>query len=582
MTTGYIFLLLAVTAALFAYIFFYESGQPSTREAAQLNASLLQFNPERIDRIRIQDNDSKIVFHRENGLWLIDSPVADRADAKAVSMLLNVAALLPKDDTLPSKDNGFDAANSKLSLLLSGPGAPPEIFIGKEAAVEGRIYVRLANSDTVYVTRDILKKLALKKVDEYRDHRLTNVNPPQVKRIAIKTATGDIELEKKLDHWEFNKPIRTRADEEKVTDFIMRIIGAHIHQFIPEKEANASATGLAEPRGTITIESEDQAKPDVLQIGLPDANNQVYARLSTRDAVLLLSSTAAHALKLLPNDLRDRHLLPINLDIVDRITILPTGKPKIVLSRKLEDWTVNGLPVNPDEIKRFAQAIQQQEVAAFVTDVASDLPKFGLDQPTLKMTFSSVASENTAETEAGEHPVGSILFGATEGGNVYAMVEGEPFVVSVPKTFLDTIFTDPAQWRDLSIFKLKPTDIVSLRLEREGRPPIAFSRDSKGVWKGAGPGGDIVPDVLPPGVPIQSLCNTLSTLRAVRRTSSSTEGLGFEQPAITLTFSTADKKPYRLVIGSIAPGSMWNAMTTPENGAFILSRPDVEVMQANF
>ena len=37
----------------------------------------------------------------------------------------------------------------------------------------------------------------------------------------------------------------------------------------------------------------------------------------------------------------------------------------------------------------------------FVADVATELPKYGLDQPQLKVTLSSFASENTAETKAG-------------------------------------------------------------------------------------------------------------------------------------------------------------------------------------
>ena len=573
MKTRNTIILLAFTAALFAYFYFYETKQPGTQEAEQRDITVLNFNPESIDGILIKNNDSQIKSHRVNGLWQMDAPVADRADLQAIGGLIALAATLPKVDTIHTPSKDLDTTDSKLSLKLSGPGAPPEIFIGKEAAVEGCIYVKLAGSDTVYVTGDAIKKIALKKADDFRDHRLTDINPPQVNRISIKTVAGEIELQKNHEHWEFNKPIRTRADEQKVTDFIMRIIGAHIHQFIPEKEANAAATVLSEPRGVITIHTDDREKPELVQIGQPDDNNQVYAHVSNRDSVLLLSSSAAHALDLRPNDLRDTHLFPINLDLVDRITIAPADKPKIVLSRKLEDWKIRDLLVNPDEMKRFSNLIEKQEIATFVTDVASDLGKFGLDHPRLKVTFSSVASENTAETVAGERPIGTIVFGAVDGVNVYAMLEGEPFVVAVNKSILDNLLTEPEQWRDLSVFNFNPKDIVSIPLEREGRAPVTCSRDASGTWKSKEP--------LNP-VAVQSLCNTLGSLRAVRRTGSNLSGLGFEQPAITLSFSTADKKSYRLVIGKIAPGSMWNAMTTPDDGTFILSRPDVEVLQADF
>ena len=43
-------------------------------------------------------------------------------------------------------------------------------------------------------------------------------------------------------------------------------------------------------------------------------------------------------------------------------------------------------------------ALQNERVTKFVEDVASNLPKYGLDKPQLQLTFSSFASENTAET----------------------------------------------------------------------------------------------------------------------------------------------------------------------------------------
>ena len=578
MKTRNTLILLGLAAALFAFIFFYEKNQPTTPDAAAMNYSVALFNPEIIDGIQINNNETQIKLHSVDGVWQMDAPVADRADLKAVAILLSVAATLPNQSTITASDNDFNVANSNIRLKLSGKGAPPEMYFGKDSAVEGKIYMRLAGSDTVYVTRSLIKTLVMKKADDYRDHRLTDINLPQVNRILLKTPAGEIELLKNREQWEFNKPIKARADEQKVTKLIARIVGAHVEKFIPEKEANAAATGLAEPRGTFTISTEGNEKPYVIQIGQPDGDN-VYTRLSTRDSVFLLSSTVAQALETLPNDLRDTHLIPLNLDTVDRITIEPAGRPKIVLARRLEDWMIKSdgdLPANRTEVNRFAAAVQKQQVSAFVTDVASDLAKYGLDQPRLKVTFSSFASENTSETEAGEHPLGTLYFGAVEGDHVYAMIEGEPFVVAIQKSLLNNIFTDPAQWRDLSVFKFKPAEIVSIELEREGRPGVAFARAAGGEWKLSKGEGALN------GVAVQSLCNTLSSLRAVRRNASTTEGYGFEKPALTLSFRTADNKSARLVVGSLAPGPMWNAMTDAANGTFVLSRPDVEVMQADF
>src|SRR4029077_3341798 len=124
-----------------------------------------------------------------------------------------------------------------------------------------------------------------------------------------------------------------------------------------------------------------------------------------------------------PDDLRDRHLVRIDTNILDRITIDAPGQGKIVLARKNEIWTIasrNNAPANSGEVRRLIDTLQNEQVTKFVEDVASNLPKYGLDKPQLKLTFSSFASENTAETKAGEQPFTTITFGKIDGDNIYA------------------------------------------------------------------------------------------------------------------------------------------------------------------
>jgi hypothetical protein len=124
-----------------------------------------------------------------------------------------------------------------------------------------------------------------------------------------------------------------------------------------------------------------------------------------------------------PADLRDNHLVRIDTNILDRITIDAPGKTKTVLARKDGNWTIanrNNAPADAGAVRRMIDALQNERVTKFVEDVASNLPKYGLDKPQLQLTFSSFASENTAESKAGEQPFATIAFGKDEGDNVYA------------------------------------------------------------------------------------------------------------------------------------------------------------------
>src|SRR6202022_1884095 len=105
------------------------------------------------------------------------------------------------------------------------------------------------------------------------------------------------------------------------------------------------------------------------------------------------------------------HLVRIDTKILDRITIDAPGKGRSVLARKDENWTIasrNNAPANSSEVRRLIDALQSEQVTRFVEEVASNLPKYGLDKPQMTVTFSSFASENTAETKAGEQPFASV------------------------------------------------------------------------------------------------------------------------------------------------------------------------------
>src|SRR4029077_21099275 len=149
--------------------------------------------------------------------------------------------------------------------------------------------------------------------------------------------------------------------------------------------------------------------------------DQIYVRFSPRAFVYTLPKKIAEILNTKPNDVRDRHLVQIDTNILDRITI-DAGRGKTVLARKAENWTIanrNNAAANSSQVRRMIEALQNEQVTRFVEEVASNLPKYGLDKPQLQVTFSSFASENTAETKAGERPFVAIAFGKIEGDNVY-------------------------------------------------------------------------------------------------------------------------------------------------------------------
>src|SRR5262249_26043056 len=147
---------------------------------------------------------------------------------------------------------------------------------------------------------------------------------------------------------------------EKVGDLIAQITTARIKNFGADDPADLRPYGLAEPRGPITLLSQDakknkkvktakatkglgkKKKGQMLQIGSGSdkEKDQVYVRFAPRGAVYTLPRKIEEVLSTKPADLRDYHLVRIDTNVLDRITIDVPGKGKTVLARKDGSWTI--------------------------------------------------------------------------------------------------------------------------------------------------------------------------------------------------------------------------------------------------
>jgi len=586
MKTRTTLILLMLVVGLGLWIKFFESKQPNTAEARREAGNVVNFDREKLEGITIQNGDDRIELRRQDGKWRLTAPVKDQADGAVVDNLISDVENWRKDGKISAKEvttdkgrmNEFGLVQPKLRLRLIGPNGPPEIFLGKDAAFEGKMYVRFADSKDVYIAAQTVRTDIAKKPDDFRDRGLTDLTIAQATRAVLKSAAGEIELAKRNEHWEIVKPLQARGDDQKIGDLLAQVTNTRVQEFVADDRGDLHAYGLSEPRGSITIYGADDKEGRTLQIGaVPEKiKDAVYARYLPRNAVYALPKKTEEILAVRPDDLRDRHLVRLDTDNLDRINIEATGQPKIVLARKEQNWTIanrNGQPANGDEVRRLISALNDQQVTRFVADTASELTKYGLDQPQLRLTFSSFASENTAETGAGEHPFLTLSFGRVEGNDIYARVGEEPFIVAVNRELLDRIWVDPLRWQELTIFQFKPNDVhrLSRMTDREESIVRSGARDWKWIQ---GEGAIDTAD-------LQSLINTLVSLRAVRWVGASTPAHGFERPELVLTFTTSpdDKTLHKLTIGNRTDDSMWFAKVDGRDGTFVIGNPDFTALK---
>jgi hypothetical protein len=587
MQTRTTLILLAVVVAVASFIIFYEKDRPNTDEARRRAGNVVNLERDNIEGLLIHNGDERIELRRVNNHWRLESPIQDQADTSEIDAILANIDSWQKEQTIPASDvragkaqlEEFDLVRPKLRLRLLGNQMPPEILFGRDAAFEGRMYVRFADNEDVFIVPQTVRTMIAKKPDEFRDRRLTELSAMQVTRAIVRTPAGEMELQKEGEDWQIVKPLRARADNQKVTDLLSQVTSARIEQFIADDRGDLQPYGLTQPRGSITLfAGPDDKEGRQLQIGATSEKEkeQVYVRFSARNFVYTLPQRIEQLLNTTPADLRDRHLVRIDTNILDRLTIAPAGREPVILARKEQDWIIaskNNHPANAAEVQRLLDTLRNEQVTRFVEDVATDLPKYGLDQPQLQLTFSSFATENTAETPAGERPFATLAFGNIEGEAVFARVGEEPFVVAVKRSLLDQIFTDAVQWQALAVFRFKPEDVRTLTV-RVGETENALVRGENNEWRRAA-GEEPIDETN-----LKSLLNTLTSLRAVRWNGGPTPPQAFDQVQVQITFTTGDEKTqHQLIVGGPAGQGMWYARVEGREGIFVMNNPDFNALR---
>ena len=605
MKTRNTLILLVLVAGLFAYLKWFDTRFEGTDTRQEKKGKVITVDRKTVDAVTIRNSEGSIELKKQqDGTWRIESPVKDRADSLAVSGLFSSLEKLRMEPVVQKKGGGDllkESGLAKGELSIKGTGATPfELLIGKDTAVEGKVYMRVEGKPDAYVAEKELRDQAAKGIKDWRDRKLSEITATQVNKIVIKTSKGEIEAEKKNSHWSLVRPFKARADDQKLGDLVSNATTPRIEDFLSDTK-DAGSYGLAEPRATITMHAEGVKEPFVLQIGAaktpekkdekkpdekadatppppPPPPSHVYVKLSSRAGVFTVPAAIESLINTQPNDLRDQNLMRVQTDMVDRITIEGQGREKIVLGRKGEEWVRKGekqndAPANGGAANKLLADLSGIKVTRFVADVASDPKQYGLDQPPITVTLSSYSTEGTPESKPGERPLVKLLLGKFEGDAGYAKLEDEPFVVAVPNSLLESMWTDPLQWQDLKILDLKREDLAGLEITRTGQPTLTLELDKQKAWKLAKGDGKVNQSAA------QSLVNTLASLRAVRWTGATKPAeQGLEKPNVVIGFTMADKKTGKVSIGSNTPDEMWNATSEGKTGTFLINRPDFDAL----
>jgi hypothetical protein len=572
--------LLVVAAALGGFIFGLDRCSQSTRDRQERAAHIGRANRKDIRGLTIQNGEETIRLKADGDDWKMIAPWKDDADVGVVDQLLDALQGLHPDDIITDLGKGekkrealkdFGLNKPRLRLRLEGKRMPGELQFGQDAAVRGQCYLRVGDDDAVYVVSNDLKNIVSKKAEDYRDHRMTPFLTTLINRAIFRVSGGEIELSKEQDNWLLQRPIKARASNDAVVDLLTKMNQMQIAKFVSDEKGSAATFGIDSPLRAVTVFGEENNKVEIM-VGnavLSDPH-LIYAQLPERNSIVEVGKEFAALFDITPNDLRDRKVARLNADLIDRVTIEKPGQSDLVLGRQENRWRF----LNPAQslanarvVAALIQTLNEGEVTNFVSDTATDLSKYGLDRPKLKITFSSFSSENTAEANAGETVLATLAFGNSEGGLTFARLEQEPYIFSVSDQLVNELPAAEISFRTPDILELGRDELERVHIEKPGRESIDLTRGNKGKWV-----------LLDPAAQqdegnVQSFLNTLTSLRALAWLESSIKEQGANPPSLLVKVryqSGETDREVDLTFGGSNSENQHYGTSTEQTGTFLI------------
>jgi hypothetical protein len=571
--------LLAIAVGLAAFIWILDHRGP-TRE--QRKGYILDFDRNDVTNIEITNEATKTILHKTASGWQIAAPVSDRADARVLDSLLDQLRFLRQDDLISDlgkkgekqkllKD--FGLLKPRLKIEWQAKNRKFGVEFGADGAVEGTCYIRTQGNDDVFVTGNQVKDLVSKRSDAFRDHQITPFLTTQIDRVILHQNAGDIELARQQDDWQIVRPIKARASNETVNAMVQRINTTPILGFVesekaPKGEDENSSRSVALYSGDEKVE---------ISCGSPiaDRPGKIYLRIASRPSLVEVSDVFSQIIDVKPNQLRDRKITRLNPDFVDHIRIDQSGSTSIFLARQEEHWQIaseRNAPANSEMINRLITTLNGTDVREFISDTATDLGRYGLEPPALRIAFSSYASDNTAESSAGEEPIATLAIGKLDNNAYYGRIEEEPYVFSIDQQTVESLPTHDFSFRSLDVLKLQRSDLVSLKIE-DSHGLTEITREDSQKWFVKTKTGSQDEAAL------QMLLNSVAQIRAVAWAGPVQPSYGLDHPVESIQIQTKTSQ-ISLQIGS--PDDKGNRYATISNrtGVFLLGPNDYQQLSA--
>jgi hypothetical protein len=362
-----------------------------------------------------------------------------------------------------------------------------------------------------------------------KDKAFASLKEDQIEEVRIKAADGQTTRVQKADGaWKIVEPEAAAADQSELSSIAGSLASLDIQRVVDEKASDLKQYGLEPAR--IDVEFRVTGSKDTRRIELGDktpTGGDMYARFPGQQRVFLVSSFLESTFNKNTFALRDKSVIKIDREKVDRVEILNNGKPAVTLAKTGSEWRIiSPLMVRADfaAVEGALERLSSAQMQGIVAADAADLKKRKLDPPVATITAGAGSSRAT------------LMFGETENALIYAKDASRPMVFTVAPTLFTDVIRDVGEFRRKDLFDSRSFTAHHVEFKR-GAETVTLDKtkntDGSEQWKNGS--GKMID-----AMKVEELLSKVSSLRAESYEPSSHAAL--KSPVLVVTVRYDDSK----------------------------------------
>jgi len=350
----------------------------------------------------------------------------------------------------------------------------PLIFLGVFIALALFYYFYEYKGGEVRKTREELKKKAIVFSADSVDSFSIVSRPEKEKEPA---GLDTVSLKHSAYGWRIIMPLEAAADSESVARLLHAAAGAETDRVVEDSAAELSIFGLDKPN--LVFEVSPAGSPASLKLLLGNKNpteSYIYAvNAAQPHRVVLVNSWILSDLNKSLHDLRDKKVLHLDKDRVNKLVIEEKGTERLKLEKAADGWYLDTplrAAADQDSVKGLLDELAGAEAVRFI-DSLREGESYGLEPAELTARIYE---------EEGE-AVRTLFIGSRDtSGSYFARREGMENVYLVKEELRNQLIKNSASLRSRALVRETKDSIKLVSLITPGGTVAAF-KDSAGVWR---------------------------------------------------------------------------------------------------